>query len=50
LNALVLSLTEQKGIESVAVTVDGKAEIVNENGEKLTEPVTRPENVNTGSF
>lgn len=50
LNALVLSLTEQKGIESVAVTVDGEAEIVNENGEKLTEPVTRPENVNTGSF
>ncbi|MBT2688132.1 GerMN domain-containing protein [Bacillus sp. ISL-47] len=50
LNALVLSLTEQKGIESVAVTVDGNAEIVNENGEKLTEPVTRPENVNTGSF
>ncbi|GLB58417.1 GerMN domain-containing protein [Cytobacillus sp. NCCP-133] len=50
LNALVLSLTEQKDIESVAVTVDGKAEIVNEDGEKLTEPVTRPENVNTGSF
>ncbi|WP_026581855.1 GerMN domain-containing protein [Bacillus sp. J33] len=50
LNALVLSLTEQKGIESVAVTVDGEAEIVSEDGEKLTEPVTRPENVNTGSF
>ncbi|UOE54603.1 GerMN domain-containing protein [Bacillus sp. CMF12] len=50
LNALVLSLTEQKGIESVAVTVDGKAEIVNEDGQKLSEPVTRPENVNTGSF
>jgi germination protein M len=39
LNTLVLSLTEQKGIESVAVTVNGKAE-----------PVTRPEKVNTGSF
>ncbi|MEN8701219.1 GerMN domain-containing protein [Bacillus infantis] len=50
LNSLVLSLTEQKGIESVAVTVNGKAELVDENGEKLTEPVTRPENVNTGSF
>ncbi|MFE8703793.1 GerMN domain-containing protein [Cytobacillus sp. FJAT-54145] len=50
LNSLVLSLTEQKGIESVAVTVNGEAELVNENGEKLTEPVTRPENVNTGSF
>jgi germination protein M len=50
LNTLVLSLTEQKGIKSVAITVNGKAELVNENGEKLTEPVTRPENVNTGSF
>jgi germination protein M len=50
LNALVLSLTEQKGIESVAVTVDGKAELVNDKGEKLAEPVTRPEKVNTGSF
>jgi germination protein M len=50
LTSLVLSLTEQKGIESVAVMVDGDANIVNENGDKLTEPVTRPEKVNTGSF
>ncbi|MBT2754540.1 GerMN domain-containing protein [Mesobacillus foraminis] len=50
LNTLVLSLTEQKGIESVAVTVNGKAELVTEKGEKLSEPVTRPEKVNTGSF
>ncbi|MDE3839819.1 sporulation protein [Bacillus methanolicus] len=50
LNSLVLSLTEQKGIESVSITVDGKTEIVNENGKKLTEPVSRPEKVNTGSF
>lgn len=50
LNALVLSLTEQKEIESVAITVDGKAELVDETGEKLTEPATRPEKVNTGSF
>lgn len=50
LNALVLSLTEQKGIESVAITVNGKADIVNEDGEKMTEPVTRPQKVNTGSF
>lgn len=50
LTALVLSLTEQKDIESVAVTVNGKAELVDESGEKLTEPVTRPEKVNTGSF
>lgn len=50
INTLVLSLTEQKGIESVSVLVNGKAELVNEKGEKLTEPVTRPEKVNTGSF
>ncbi|MBP2240637.1 germination protein M [Cytobacillus eiseniae] len=50
LTALVLSLTEQPDIESVAVTVDGKAELVDEKGQKLTEPVTRPEKVNTGSF
>jgi germination protein M len=50
LDSLVLSLTEQKGIESVAVTVNGKAELMSEDGKKLTEPVTRPENVNTGSF
>jgi germination protein M len=50
LNSLVLSLTEQKGIESVAITVDGKAELVDDKGTKLTEPVTRPEKVNTGSF
>ncbi|WP_342432507.1 GerMN domain-containing protein [Neobacillus sp. FSL H8-0543] len=50
LNALVLSLTEQKGIESVSVTVKGKAELVDDQGKKLTEPVTRPEKVNTGSF
>jgi germination protein M len=50
LNSLVLSLTEQKDIKSVSITVEGKSEIVNENGEKLTEPVSRPEKVNTGSF
>jgi germination protein M len=50
LNSLVLSLTEQQGIESVAVTVNGEAELVTESGQKLSEPVTRPEKVNTGSF
>lgn len=50
LNALVLSLTEQKGIESVSILVNGKAELVNEQGKKLSAPVTRPEKVNTGSF
>jgi germination protein M len=50
LDALVLSLTEQKEIKKVAVTVDGKAGLIDEKGKKLTEPVTRPEKVNTGSF
>lgn len=50
MNSLVLSLTEQEGIESVAVMVNGDGEIVNEKGETLSEPVTRPENVNTISF
>lgn len=46
LQSLVLSLTEQEGIQSVAVTVDGKEELVNEKGEPLTAPVSRPEKVN----
>ncbi|WP_223591083.1 GerMN domain-containing protein [Neobacillus bataviensis] len=50
LNALVLSLTEQKDIKKVAIQVKGKAELKNDEGKKLTEPVTRPEKVNTGSF
>lgn len=50
LNSLVLTLTEQKGIESVSILVNGKADLVNEKGQKLSEPVTRPEKVNTGSF
>ncbi len=50
LNALVLSLTEQPGIEGVEVQVNGSAELLNENGKPLSEPVVRPEKVNTGSF
>lgn len=50
LDTLVLSLTEQSGIQKVAIQVKGKAELLNEKGKKLTEPVTRPEKVNTGSF
>lgn len=50
LDALVLSLTEQEGIKEVSVLVNGKAELVQEDGKKLSEPVTRPEKVNTGSF
>ncbi|MCP8967350.1 GerMN domain-containing protein [Ectobacillus ponti] len=50
LNSLVLSLTEQRGIEGVAIQVNGKSDLLTEKGEKLTKPVSRPQNVNTGSF
>ncbi|WP_409302036.1 GerMN domain-containing protein [Peribacillus sp. SCS-155] len=50
LDALVLSLTEQKGIDSVEVQVNGSTKLLNEDGKPLSEPVTRPEKVNTGSF
>lgn len=46
LTSLVLSLTEQQGIESVSIMVNGNDQLVNENGEKLSKPVTRPEKVN----
>lgn len=50
LNALVLSLTEQPGIDSVEVQVNGSADLLNEDGKPLSEPVVRPAKVNTGSF
>ncbi|MGX1826563.1 sporulation protein, partial [Heyndrickxia sporothermodurans] len=46
----VYSLTEQKGIKSVAIEVNGSTKLLNEEGKPLSEPVTRPEKVNTGSF
>ncbi|MGM9988595.1 MAG: GerMN domain-containing protein [Bacillaceae bacterium] len=50
INALVLSLTEQAGVESVAIQVNGKSDIINEAGQKLDKAVSRPVDVNTGSF
>ncbi|MDX8364015.1 GerMN domain-containing protein [Cytobacillus sp. IB215665] len=50
LDTLVLTLTEQEGIEQVAIQVNGEAELVNEQGELLAEPVSRPKNVNMDSF
>jgi germination protein M len=50
LNTIVLSLTEQTGVESVSITVEGEKGIVNEAGTSVSEPVSRPEKVNTGSF
>ena len=49
LKSLVLSLTE-KGVKNVSIQVNGKANLMDEKGEKLTKPVDRPENVNTGGF
>ncbi len=50
LNSLVLSLTEIAGVDKVLVTVNGKSEVLNEEGKKLTEPVSRPVNVNKVEF
>jgi germination protein M len=50
IDTLVLSLTEQPGVENVAITVNGKDKVLKEDGKPLTEPVSRPQNVNTGSF
>lgn len=50
LDVLVLSLTEQKGIESVEVFVNGKASLKTEDGKNLTAPVSRPQKVNSSSL
>lgn len=50
LHALVLSLTEQPSIDTVKIKVEGESVAVDENGKKLTEPVTRPLHINTGKF
>ncbi|MFC0469463.1 GerMN domain-containing protein [Halalkalibacter kiskunsagensis] len=49
LNMLALTLTEQEGVEKVAVTVNGEANVLTESG-KVAEPVSRPSLVNTGSY
>ncbi|MDN4527048.1 GerMN domain-containing protein [Fictibacillus fluitans] len=50
LQSIVLSLTELNGVKKVAIQVDGKAKLKNEEGKSITEPVSRPEMVNTGEF
>jgi germination protein M len=47
LHSLVLSLTEIEGIESVVVTVNGQGDLLTETGKSLSEPVSRPDAVNT---
>ncbi|MCD8510305.1 MAG: GerMN domain-containing protein [Bacillus sp. (in: Bacteria)] len=50
LNMLVLSLTEQKDVQSVALQVESEGTIMVSTGETLTEPVSRPNMVNTGEY
>ncbi|MGM9926610.1 MAG: GerMN domain-containing protein [Bacillus sp. (in: firmicutes)] len=50
IDALVLSLTEQADIESVEVLVNGEASLKLEDGKDLSEPVNRPEKVNSSSL
>jgi germination protein M len=46
LQSLVLSLTEQQGIEEVAIMINGNPEVMMATGELLAKPVARPLNVN----
>ncbi|WP_078555408.1 GerMN domain-containing protein [Bacillus alkalicellulosilyticus] len=50
LNMIVLSLTEQNGVEQVSIKVDGMSEILKASGETLAEPVSRPNLVNAEKF
>lgn len=50
LHSIVLSLTELDGIEAVSIQVRGETDIVNQEGETLSESVSRPKQLNTGSY
>ncbi|WNF35966.1 GerMN domain-containing protein [Bacillaceae bacterium IKA-2] len=50
LNLLVLSLTEQSGIEKVAIEVNGDNKVLKVTGEFLSEPVARPLKVNSVKY
>lgn len=49
INMLALTLTEQEGIEKVAIEVNGEANVLTETGQ-VSKPVSRPNVVNTGSY
>ncbi|WP_078379489.1 GerMN domain-containing protein [Sutcliffiella halmapala] len=49
-DSLVLTLTEQKGVETIAITVNGEGDLMATDGTNVSEPVARPEKVNTGRF
>jgi len=50
MDSLVLSLTEQPGVEAVSVEVENIDQVFSEQGEVLAEPVSRPQMVNTRRF
>jgi len=50
MDALVLSLTEQAGIDAVSVMVAGETDIQTESGEAVSEAVSRPIKVNKQSY
>jgi germination protein M len=50
LNSIVLSITDTNNVEQVAIKVDGSNDFLNAKGEEMTEPVSRPESVNTVGF
>ncbi|MFS0780671.1 GerMN domain-containing protein [Bacillus sp. 1P06AnD] len=50
IDALVLSLTEQKNIKKVDILVKGKPSLKTEDGKELNEPVMRPQKVNSTSL
>ncbi len=50
LDTLVLSLTELEDIKGVSIHVNGKQDVLNQDGNPLDEPVMRPAKVNTGSL
>ncbi len=49
MDMLALTLTEQEGVEKVAIEVNGEANVLTESGQ-VAEPVSRPNLVNTGSY
>lgn len=50
LKSIVLSLTELNDVKKVAIQVNGKGSLKNEEGKPITAPVSRPAMVNTGEF
>lgn len=50
LDTIALTLTENEGIEGITIKVNGEDQILNQEGEPITLPVTRPEHVNTSKL